>query len=74
MYDENGKIYGVDNLQTVIDMAKAAGIITTKGAGYFSFRGEDPAHNFELRGTSELYERLFKQPELVASIRKSLGI
>jgi len=74
MYDENGKIYGVDNLQTVIDMAKAAGIIMTKGGGYFSFRGDTPEQNFEIRGTSDLYDRLFKQPELVASIRKSLGI
>lgn len=72
-YGKDG-IFGIDNLQTIIDMAKFKGIIKQSGGGNFAYTG--PEFNFALRGTDELYYHLLKPEslELRKEIRKLLGV
>lgn len=74
MYDEEHNFFGIDNLRTVLDMAKDAGFITSKGAGYFSLTIDGTV--ISLRGTDELYG-FFLKPEnqtTFTKMKESLGL
>jgi len=72
-YGQNG-VFGIDNLQTIIDLAKYKGVIKQAGGGNYSYTGA--AHNFALRGTDELYLHLSSPDaaELRKEIRSSIGL
>jgi recombination protein RecA len=72
-YGKDG-VYGIDNLQTLIDIAKAKGIIEFGGGGHYKYAGKD--HNFAGRGTEELYAYLLHpdRAEVRKEIKASLGL
>lgn len=72
-YGKDG-VWGIDNLQTIMDVAIHRGVIEKAGGGNFSYSGAN--FNFALRGTAELYNYLAKpeHAELRMEIRKSCGL
>jgi recombination protein RecA len=70
-YDETKDIWGIDNLQTVLEMAVAQDIVKKRGGGYFAFtgKGETEAFNFSIQGESVLYDYLRDHPEVAEEIR-----
>jgi recombination protein RecA len=73
-YDAQKNIYGIDNLQTVIDLALEKGLIESKGAGFFTVKAD--GQDYSCRGNSALYD-FFLKPENVTvykSVRGKLGI
>lgn len=75
-YDEEAGIYGIDNLQTIIDLATVQGFIEAKGGGYFSYAGstDDPEANFRCQGKDALYMHMVRNPKTVAALSKALGL
>lgn len=68
-FDKQNGIYGVDNLQTIIDAAKAQDIIEKKSGGWMHYTGSAP---FKIQGEYPVYEHLLQHPELVTEIREAL--
>jgi recombination protein RecA len=61
-YDEQLGIYGIDNIQTLLDMAVTRELVSEKKGGIFTFdevkvKGEEAAHEF-LANSPEWCERL----------------
>lgn len=71
-YGTNG-VYGIDNLQTVIDFAKYKGVIQMDRSGNYKISGPD-GQEVTGRGTEELYHKLAGDPELRKKVRESAGI
>jgi recombination protein RecA len=75
-FDHTTGIYGIDNLQTVIDMAVNAGVIETKGGGYYNFaagKGTPEEVTFSARAMEGLYHHLSEHPDHFAAVRKALS-
>jgi recombination protein RecA len=72
-YGKDG-IYGIDNLDTIIQFAKNKGIIEMNSTGHYKYSGAN--FNFAGRGTEELYRYLSapEQAECRKEIRTSAGI
>lgn len=72
-YGKDG-VYGIDNLQTIIDFAKHKGVIEVRGS-YFKYSGAEEGNgNFTIQGSQELYDHMKANPELRKKIREQAGI
>lgn len=69
-FDKENGIYGIDNLQTIIDAAVTQDIIKKKAGGHMSYTSA--AHNFRLQGDNQLYLHLLNTPEVTTEIRQAL--
>jgi recombination protein RecA len=72
-YGKDG-IYGIDNLETIIQFAKNKGVIEMSSSGHYKYNGAK--YQFAGRGTDELYRFLSlpEQMETRKEIRASAGI
>lgn len=74
-YDDEQNVYGIDNLQSIIDLAVVQGLIEAKGA-WFSYTGAD-GENFKAQGKEGMYSHLLKNPALALKlhddVRQRLG-
>lgn len=68
-FDPDNNIYGVDNLQTVIDAAKAQDVLVEKKAGYVAFEG---TLGFKVHGGNQLYQYLIDHTDALDEIRTQL--
>lgn len=71
-FDKDNAIYGIDNLQTIIDAAKANKLITSKAAGHMRYDSDTPNMSFKVQGDYPLYELLHGRPDVVGEIRARL--
>lgn len=67
-YDEVAGVWGIDNLQTLFDMAMAQEIIQHKGGGNYVI------DETTVRGENQAYQRLLDQPEYCRRLAEQLGI
>lgn len=67
-YDEKLDIYGIDNVQTLLSMAHAKGVIEANRAGFYKI-GEK-----SVRGEAGAHEYLAKSPEVCAGLAAELGL
>lgn len=70
-FDAASNNFGIDNLQTVLDLAVTGGLVVKKGS-YFNYTG--PQYNFSTQGIESAYTHLHDHPEITAEIRATLGI
>lgn len=70
-YDPFNNLWGIDDLQVLIDIATAKGMIEAKGGGYFLFTVGDPV---KVRGEDKLYQWMVEHPDRVAELRKVLQV
>lgn len=72
-FDEENKVYGVDNLQTIIDAAKAQDVVLVKSGGHMRYESAtDPSRNFKVQGDYPLYLHLLNHADTVVEIRELL--
>ncbi|CAN5679154.1 recombinase RecA [soil metagenome] len=64
-YDEAQDIWGVDNLQTLLDIASSKQQITTKPGGYYLYKG---AEDMNVRGEDAMYEWFSTHPDAIAEL------
>lgn len=69
-FDKDNDIYGIDNLQTIIDAAITQDIIKKKAGGHMSYTSAE--HNFRLQGDSNLYQHLLTNGVVAEEIRQAL--
>jgi recombination protein RecA len=67
-YDEVLNLWGVDNVQTLLDMAVAANVIDKRKGGFYAFDG------VEVRGEESMHQHLLEHPEIAATVAEKLGI
>lgn len=65
-YDEARGLFGIDNRQTVIDLAISLGVVQHKGSGIYVYEGEPGG--FTVRGSDQLYEHVLTHPDVLAQI------
>lgn len=70
-FDPATDTFGIDNLQTICDLAVYAGIIVRKGS-FFTYTAGDT--NFSVQGASGLYAYLQEHPEVVTQLKASLRV
>ncbi len=69
-FDKDNDIYGIDNLQTIIDAAIAQEIIDKKSGGHMAYKSD--THNFRVQGEYSLYLHLLNNPDVTTEIREAL--
>jgi recombination protein RecA len=70
-YDPDHDLWGIDDLQAVIDIATGKEIIETKGGGNYTYNGPEV---MKVRGEEAMYEWFVQRPAVVAELRKTLGL
>ena len=70
-YDPERSMWGVDNLQTLLDVAVVKGIIEAKGGGRFLYNGAEEAN---VHGEQALYDWFLQRPEAVQELRTKLSL
>lgn len=65
-YDQASDAWGIDNLQTLIDIARQKGVIEAKGGGYFLYKG---AEEMNVRTEAAIYEWFATHPAAIAELR-----
>jgi len=70
-YDRDADIWGIDNLQTLIDLALQKNVIETRGGGYFLYKGVE---EMNVRGEGAVYAWLTTHPEAIQEIRTVLQV
>lgn len=70
-FDEERNLWGIDNLQTVCDIALSDGVVLRKGA-YYSFVEGDL--NFNVNGEEAYYDFMRNNPEVQAAVMKRLNL
>lgn len=65
-FDETRGLYGIDNRQTVIDLATSYGVIQHKGGGNYFYEG--PVGNFTVRGADALYDFVASRPDIAGAL------
>lgn len=71
-YDPVADVWGIDNLQTIIDVARAKGLITSKGGGVFTFDGK--TERMVARGEDQLYDWFQTHADEITHLRGQIGI
>lgn len=69
-FDEARGLFGIDNQQTVIDLALSHGIIQHKGGGNYFYDGA--GGNFTARGTDGLYDFVRQHAEIAAGLLEAV--
>lgn len=64
--------WGIDNLQTIIDIATVKGHIDARGGGQFLYKGVDPP--VTVRGEDALYGYFAKNQDELQKLRDKLGV
>jgi recombination protein RecA len=70
-YDPVRDLWGIDNLQTICDMAVNDGVVQKKGS-YFAFKEGDL--NFTLQGGDAYYDHVRANPDVQAAIQARLNL
>lgn len=65
-FDEARGLFGIDNQQTVIDLAVSYGIIQHKGGGNYFYEG--PGGNFTVRGSEQVYDFVSEHGEIAQGL------
>lgn len=60
-YDEERNLWGIDNRQTVMDIAVSQGLISKRPGGRFNYSAN--GIDFSAHGEGQLYDHLLKHPE-----------
>jgi recombination protein RecA len=71
-YDPVHNLWGIDDLQTMLDIAMVKDVIEAKGGGQFVYNAVPDAVKF--KGESALYDYFAGKPERVGALRQTLGI
>lgn len=71
-FDPDNGVYGIDNLQTIIDAAKAQEIIAAKSGGHMRYDSPTKDLSFKVQGEYPLYHHLLNNPDTVGEIREAL--
>lgn len=71
-YDEHQQVWGIDNLQTILDIATAKGLIEHKGGGNYLYNGSTEV--VQTRGEPALYDWFKTHPDEVGLLRTKLGL
>jgi len=71
-FDTDNQIYGIDNLQTIIDAAKSQDIILSKSGGHMRYESPTKGLSFKVQGEYPLYHHMLNSPDAVAEIREAL--
>ncbi len=70
-FDPDKDLWGIDNLQTLLDIAETQGLIDTKGGGYFLYNGLE---DMKVQGEDALYEWFSARPAVLAELRSRLTL
>lgn len=70
-YDAEFDRWGIDNIQSILDLAVSQGLIDKKSGGHMLYKGD---HNFSTQGMDRAYAHLIEHPEVVAELRTRLGL
>lgn len=68
-YDEHLDLWGVDNIQSLLDMSVVQGHIIQKSAGFFDF-----GDGRQLKGEAKAHKFLLESPEVCAALATKLGL
>lgn len=68
-YDPDNDIWGVDDLQTILDIALGKNIIETKGGGYFVYTPD-----MRVQGEQAMYDWFAQRTDEVSKLRVKLGV
>jgi len=69
-FDEERQVYGIDNIQTLLDAAKAAGVIEQKAAWFVFDDGGGQSGKWQ--GDSALYDHALNTPPFMQAIKQKL--
>jgi len=70
-YDPFNNLWGIDDLQALIDIGLAKGMIESRGGGNFVYTIGEPQ---KLRGEDKLYNWFAANPERAAELRRALQV
>lgn len=76
-YDSEAGVYGIDNLQSILELSKQKGVLAMKGAGFFSFQStSQPEKPLSWRGMEEVYSFFLNSENMpiLREIRQLAGI
>jgi recombination protein RecA len=71
-YNAGTNEWGIDNLQTIIDIALTKNLIETKGGGNYLYNAG--SEQMQVRGESALYEWFRARPDVINDVRAKLGV
>lgn len=70
-YDYENNVFGIDNLQTILDIGVAKGQIEAKGGGNFLYNGVE---QMSVRGEAQLYDWFLTHEAARTELRQRLGV
>lgn len=70
-YDVGQDIWGIDDLQTILEIAIGGNLIDAKGGGQFLYTGME---SMKVKGDEALYSWFATRPAEVAALREKLGV
>lgn len=73
-YDEEGGIYGVDNLMSVMYMGLGRQYIKKRGGGYFTYAGHEEETSISTQGEEAFLKHLRANPAVVKELVDRLGL
>ena len=72
-YDPVADIWGIDNLQTRIDIGRAKGVLDEKGGG-FTYYTTSTGDKVTIRGKDEVYDWFLARPDEQVHLRSQIGV
>lgn len=70
-YNPETDEWGIDNLQTIIEIGLTKKVIEAKGGGNYLYNGSE---SMQVRGEDLMYQWLAARPAVIAEIRDKLGV
>lgn len=68
-YDPYHDFWGIDDLQTILDMSLVKGLIVAKGGGHFQYNGTE---QMQVRGEDALYDWFSAHPAEIGALKAAL--